>query len=121
VVRSLAATLTRIARFGVFAPLLRVAWSLAADFRRARTCLLRTVFRSRKAGLNCQERSPISPSTFVPDDERKYIAAQAKSLVFSKSLWRGFPTIDATAYGQRTMAVHNLVDNLIARDTVCGR
>jgi len=47
-----------------FSPVLRVTLSLAADFRRARNCLLCTVFRIWKAGLSCQERSPISPVTF---------------------------------------------------------
>jgi hypothetical protein len=59
-----------------------VAWSLAADFRRARSFLLRTVFRFRKAGLNCQEHSPISPVTFMPDDEGEYTTARAKSNAF---------------------------------------
>jgi hypothetical protein len=45
-----------------------VAWSLAADFRRARIYLLRTVFRLQKAGLPCQERSPVSSLTFVLND-----------------------------------------------------
>jgi hypothetical protein len=67
--------------FGVFAPQYRVAWSLAADFRRARNQLLRTVFRYWKVGLLCQERSPISPATFATNDERKYIQMQPKSLV----------------------------------------
>jgi len=70
---------------GVFAPFSRVAWSLAADFRRARICLLCTVFRYLKAGLNCQEHSPFSPVTFVPDDGGKYTTARQKSDVFSSS------------------------------------
>ena len=62
-----------------------MAWSLAADFRRARIWLLRTVFRIQKAGLPCQERFPFSPVTFVHDDKREYIRRQAKSLIFSRS------------------------------------
>jgi hypothetical protein len=64
-----------------------VAWSLAADFRRARIYLLRTVFRSQKAGLSCQELSPISPVTFMPDDEGKYTSAPHYSDVFSSTLF----------------------------------
>jgi len=62
-----------------------VAWSLAADFRRARIWLLRTVFRIQKAGLPCQERFPFSPVTFVPDNGSQYIHRQVKSLFFSRS------------------------------------
>jgi hypothetical protein len=68
--------------FGVFAPHSRVAWSLAADFRRARFLLLRTVSRLRKAGLFVRSYSPISPVTFVPDDEGEYIHSLPKSLAF---------------------------------------
>jgi hypothetical protein len=61
----------------------RVAWSLAADFRRARIYLLRTVFRYQKAGLSCQERSPISPVTFMPGDAGEYIRFQKNPSDFS--------------------------------------
>jgi hypothetical protein len=46
-------------------------------------CFARS-FALKKAGLSCQERSPISPVTFVPDDGGKYIAGRVKFLVFSK-------------------------------------
>jgi hypothetical protein len=72
--------------FGVLAPQYRVAWSLGADFRRARNWLLCTVFRYWKAGLLCQERSPISPVTFMPDDGGEYNLMQAKSLDFFDTL-----------------------------------
>ncbi len=66
-----------------FAESPRMAWSLAADFRRARICLLCTVFRLQKAGLRCQERSPFSPFTSVPDDGGKYTVGQENSALFS--------------------------------------
>jgi hypothetical protein len=69
--RPLAATLTRIAD-GFFCRYLRVASSLAADFRRARIRLLRTVFRVLKAGLNCQERFPFSSITSVRRSHRRW-------------------------------------------------
>jgi hypothetical protein len=52
-------------------------------------CFARS-FALKKAGLGCQERSPISPVTFMPDDARKYIAVQAEFLVFSKICGVGF-------------------------------
>jgi hypothetical protein len=45
-------------------------------------CFARS-FALKKAGLGCQERSPISPVTFMPDDARKYTTARPKFLTFS--------------------------------------
>jgi hypothetical protein len=47
--------------------------SLAADSRRARTCLLRTASLLLEVGLRITKPFPFSPFTFVPDDEGKYI------------------------------------------------
>jgi hypothetical protein len=80
--KSLAATLTRIAFLAAFSRRC-FSGSLVAG-RRLSPCPLfiashgLSLVESRS---DCQERSPFSPITFVPDDEGKYIHPTPKSLV----------------------------------------
>jgi hypothetical protein len=83
-VAPLAATLTPIAHWRFHADWFGVASSQAADPRRARThCFARLLCEDRTPS---REPFPISPDTFVPDDDRKYTTHAKKTEEKSDSL-----------------------------------
>jgi hypothetical protein len=83
VIESLAVTLTRIAFYRRFRAVL--SGGLVTG-RRLSPCPLFIASHGlslSESRTDCQERSPFSPVTFMPDDEGKYIHLTPKSRAFS--------------------------------------
>ena len=111
---SLAATLTWIAG-GVFFADAQVALSLAADFRRARNRLLRTVFCSGKPDSVVEASSCFAGHIRVRRHAKIYISPAISPKILT-NLPLSYPPPRAS-FGQfSSKPVHNAVDNLICQN-----
>ena len=79
---------------------------LAADIHRARICLLCTASLLLDAGLRTEKPFPLSPFTFVLDDEGKYSERWWKRRIILKSAHFDIHRLCASACCSWICAVH---------------